>query len=150
MKDTNRSLVERIFQDAQCIRSLGIELTSCGKGWCETRMNGSASLRQQHGFIHAGALMALADHTCGGAATSTVPEGRVVVTVETKVSFRPVSGPNLICRAEVLRAGRNLVLVEAEVMVEGGEDRVIVAKASSTLAVIPLNAKTTGELATSR
>jgi uncharacterized protein (TIGR00369 family) len=150
MKDTNSSLVERIFQDAQCIRSLGIELTSCGKGWCETRMNGSASMRQKNGFIHAGALMALADHTCGGAAASTVPEGRDVVTVETKVSFRPVSGPTLICRAEVLRAGRNLVLVEAEVMVEGGEDRVIVAKASSTLAVIPLHAKTTAELATSR
>jgi uncharacterized protein (TIGR00369 family) len=150
MKDANRSLVERIFQDAQFIRSLGIELTSYGKGWCETRMNGSPSLRQQHGFIHAGALMALADHTCGGAAASTVPEGRDVVTVENKVSFlRPASGPNLICRAEVLRAGRNLVFVEAEVKVEGEKGRVIVAKASSTLAVIPLNAKATGDLATS-
>jgi uncharacterized protein (TIGR00369 family) len=146
MKVTNRSLVEQIFQDVQLIRSLGIVLTSCGKGWCETRMNGSPSLRQQHGFIHAGALMALADHTCGGAAASTVPEGRDVVTLETKVSFRPISGPNLICRAEVLRSGRNLVLVEAEVIVEGGEDRVIVAKASSTLAVIPLNAKARGQI----
>src|SRR6266403_1750976 len=68
MKDTNRSLVERIFQDAEFIRSLGIELTSCGNGWCETRMNWTPSLCQQHGFIHGGALMTLADHTCGGAA----------------------------------------------------------------------------------
>jgi hypothetical protein len=49
----------------------------------------------------------------------------------------------------VLRAGRNLVFVEAEVMVEGEEGRVMVAKASSTLAVIPLNAKPAGELAKS-
>ncbi len=145
MKDANRTLVERIFQDAQFVRSLGIELTSCGKGWCETKVNVSPSLRQQHGFVHAGALMTLADHTCGGAAASTVPEDREVITVENKVSFlRPALGPDLICRAEVLRAGRNLIFVEAEVMVEGEEGRVMVAKASSTLAVIPLNTKRAG------
>ena len=150
MKDENRSLVERIFQDAQFIRSLGIELTSCGKGWCEARVDVSPSLRQQHGFVHGGALMTLADHTYGGATASIVAEDREVITVENKVSFlRPASGPDLICRAEVLRAGRNLVFVEAEVMVEGDEGRVMVARASSTLAVIPLKTRPTGELATS-
>src|SRR6516165_11116648 len=137
MTEANRSLVERIFQDAEFIRSLGIELTSYGKGWCESRVRASPALQQQHGFIHAGALMTLADHTCGGAAASTVPEGRDVITVENKVSFlRPASGQSLICRAEVLRAGKSLIFVEATVMVEREERRMIVAKASSTLAVI--------------
>jgi uncharacterized protein (TIGR00369 family) len=150
MKDENRRLVERIFQDAQFIRLLGIELTSYGKGWCETRMNGSSSLRQQHGLIHGGALMTLADHTCGGAAASTVPEDREVITVENKITFlRPASGPDLLCRAEVLRTGRNLVFVEAVVMAAGEEGRVMVAKSSSTLAVIPLNMKPDREVATS-
>ena len=82
--------------------------------------------------------MTLADHTCGGAAASTVPERRDVITIENKVSFfRPASGPSLVCRAEVLRAGKNLIFVEATVMVESEEERVMVAKASSTLAVIP-------------
>ena len=81
--------------------------------------------------------MTLADHTCGGAAASTVPEGRDVITVENKVSFlRPASGQSLICRAEVLRAGKSLIFVEATVMVEREEGRMMVAKASSTLAVI--------------
>jgi uncharacterized protein (TIGR00369 family) len=142
MNDGNRSLVERIFHDAQFVRSLGIELTSFGKGWCETKIVVSPVLQQQHGFIHAGVLMTLADHTCGGAAASTVPEGRDVITVENKISFlRPAADPVLICRAEVLRAGKNLIFVEAEVLVERKEGRVIVAKASSTLAVIPLNPK---------
>jgi uncharacterized protein (TIGR00369 family) len=146
MKDANRSLVERIFQDAPFIRSLGMELTSCGNGWCQTRLNVSPSVRQQHGFVHAGALMTLADHTCGGAAASTVPEDRDVITVENKVSFlRPASGPDLICRAEVLRAGRNLIFVEAEVTGETEQGRVMVAKASSTLAVIPLDTNSTRE-----
>src|SRR5579864_3880481 len=140
MSDGNRTLVERIFQDAQFIRSLGIELTSCGNGWCEARLKVASTLQQQHGFVHAGALMTLADHTCGGAAASTMAEDRDVITVETKVSFlRPALAQELICRAEVLRAGKNLVFVEAEVMVEGEKGRLMVAKASSTLAVIPLS-----------
>jgi hypothetical protein len=44
MQDENCSLVERIFQDEQLIRSLGIELTSCGEGSCEMRVNGPPSL----------------------------------------------------------------------------------------------------------
>jgi len=82
--------------------------------------------------------MTLADHTCGGAAASTMPEGKDVVTVENKVSFlRPATGKQLICRATVLRSGRTLVFVEAEIVVERDGTKAIVAKASSTLAVIP-------------
>ena len=137
MDDANLSLVKEIFERADFVRSLGIELVSCGKGWCETRIKVAPIHRQQHGFVHAGALMTLADHTCGGAAASTVPQGRDVITVETKVSFlRPASGDNLTCRAEVLRSGKSLVFVEATVTAEEGEKRTIVAKASSTLAVI--------------
>lgn len=129
----NRKLVEQIFRDAEFVRSLGIELAAFGKGWCETKLNVSLVLRQQHGFVHAGAMMTIADHTSGGAAASTVPEGRDVITVENKISFlRPASGPLLMCRAEVLRAGKNLIFVEAKVM--AGDS--LVAKASSTLAVI--------------
>lgn len=136
MNVANLSLVREIFLKAEFIRSLGIELTSYGMGWCETRVNGTPVLRQQHGFIHAGVLMTLADHTCGGAAASMVPEGRDVITVETKVSFlRPASGQNLLCRAEVLRAGKNLIFVEATVMVESEQGRTVAAKASSTLAI---------------
>jgi uncharacterized protein (TIGR00369 family) len=138
MSDGNRSLVERIFRDAQFVRSLGIELTSFGKGWCETRVNVSPVLQQQHGFIHAGVLMTIADHTCGGAAASTMPDDKDVLTIENKISFlRPALGNALICRATVLRAGRTPAFAEAEITVENGKGRVMVAKASSTLAIIP-------------
>jgi uncharacterized protein (TIGR00369 family) len=82
--------------------------------------------------------MTIADHTCGGAAASTMPDDKDVLTVENKISFlRPALGKALFCRATVLRTGRTLVFVEAEITVENGEGRVMVAKASSTLAVIP-------------
>jgi len=133
------SLIERIFQAAQFVQWLGIELTAWGKGSCETRIKIAPTHRQQHGFIHAGVLMTLADHTCGGAAATTIPEGCDVITVENKISFlRPASGDVLICRAKVLRSGRNLVFAEGEILSKPEGDEVLVAKASSTLAVIPL------------
>ena len=102
-------------------------------------MKAGPALEQQHGFIHAGVLMTMADHTCGGAAASTMPAEKDVITVENKIAFlRPASGSILYCRAEVLRAGKNLAFVEAELAVERNHQRVMVAKASSTLAVIPL------------
>ncbi|HKW18167.1 MAG TPA: hypothetical protein VJO35_11735 [Terriglobales bacterium] len=48
---TEISLIERIFQGAQFVQSLGIELTSWGKGWCETKVKILPEHRQQHGFV---------------------------------------------------------------------------------------------------
>jgi uncharacterized protein (TIGR00369 family) len=145
MGDGNRPLVERIFRDANFIRSIGVELSAFGFGWCETQLKISPTLFQQHGFVHAGVLMTLADHTCGAAAASTVPEDKDVITVENKVSFlRPGTGPVLKCRADVLRTGRNLIFVEATVTAERHDAPVMVAKASSTLAIIPAKTRDGG------
>ena len=142
MTDGNRELVEQIFRDAKFVDSLGIELKSFGVGWCETTVKVSPALQQQHGFIHAGVLMTIADHTCGGAAASTVAEDKDVITVENKTSFlRPATALVFSCRAEVLRAGKNLIFVEAEVAVKRNGERLAVAKTSSTLAVIPRTLK---------
>ena len=137
MDDAKASLVNRIFEQAQFVRTLGIELIAFGDGWCEARIAVTPSLEQQHGFVHAGVLMTLADHTCGAAAATMVAEGQDVITVENKVSFlRPASGAVVFCRGEVLRAGKRLIFTEGEVTIERDGERLIVAKASSTLAVI--------------
>jgi len=139
MSEPNHSLVKQIFEKARFIHSLGIELTSFGNGWCESQIRLTPALEQQHGLVHAGVLMTIADHTCGGAAATMVPEGQDVITVENKVAFlRPASGLELFCRADVLRAGKRLVFVEAKITTEPGNDTTMVAKASSTLALIPL------------
>jgi len=137
MDDPKASLVNRIFEKAEFVRSLGIELIAFGDGWCETRVAVTPTLEQQHGFVHAGVLMTLADHTCGAAAATMVAEGQDVITVENKVSFlRPAVGAVVFCRGEVLRAGKRLIFTEGEVTIERDGERLIVAKASSTLAVI--------------
>ena|SRR5258708_24912405 len=131
MTSGNLNLVERIFSEAPFVGLLGVKLISYGRGWCETTVDILPTLQQQHGFAHAGVLTTIADHTCGGGA-SVVSEEKNVITVENKTSFlRPASGSVLICRAQVLRAGKNLIFVEAEVSVERNEERLVVAKTSS-------------------
>src|SRR5215469_670779 len=98
MNENNAELVKQIFEDARFVQSLGIELVSFGDGWCETRVQITPALKQQHGFAHAGVVMTMADHTCGGAAATMAPAGHDVITVENKVSFlRPASGSVLFC-----------------------------------------------------
>jgi uncharacterized protein (TIGR00369 family) len=131
--------VEAIFRDANFIESLGIELVDYGPGWCETRIAMRQELQQQHGFAHAGVIMTLADHTLGGAAATVVPNDKDVITVDNKTTFlRPAVGSVLRCRAEVLRAGKTLVFAEATVRHDKDDGDIVVATASSTLAVIDM------------
>lgn len=38
MTEGNRELVEKIFLEAEFVRSLGIELVASAESWCETRL----------------------------------------------------------------------------------------------------------------
>ena len=130
--------VAPIFAGAAFANSLGITLDAVGPGWCETSLAIAPTHLQQHGHVHAGVITTLADHTCGGAARTAAPPGSDVITIEFKMNFlRPVRGPRLTCRGETLRAGRTIIVTESEVFAGEGEARQLVAKCTSTLAVIP-------------
>jgi uncharacterized protein (TIGR00369 family) len=59
-----------------------------------------------------------------------------VVTVEFKVNFlRPAVADRLRCRARVLRAGRMLVICEAEILAEAHFQEKLVSRARVTLTV---------------
>jgi uncharacterized protein (TIGR00369 family) len=126
--------VQGIFSRASFIQHMGIKLAEVSKGACKLEMKTRKEHMQQHGFVHAGVLATFADHAAGGAARAAVPDGKDVITIEFKVNFlRPAPGGKLTCDARVLRAGKTVVIAEAEVY--SGET--MVTKLTSTLAVIP-------------
>lgn len=130
--------VQQIFSDAPFLNLLGIRLMGAGRGWCQTSLEIDARLRQQHGFVHAGVVATLADHTCGGAARSSLDDELDVITIEFKINFlKPAQGERLEARGAVLRAGRTIAASESEVFAVDGARRELVAKCMSTLAVIP-------------
>ena len=136
MDELRQSRIRHIFDTANFVRHLGIQLSQIEDDYCETILIPAERHRQQHGLIHAGVLATMADHTSGCAARGAVGLDQDVITVEFKINFlRPAIADRLRCRGRVLRAGKMLVICEAEVFAEKDSEDKLVSKAMVTLAV---------------
>jgi len=132
-----RALVERGFADAAFVHENGIRLVDCGPGWVVSAVDLTPHHRQHHGLPHGGLIATLGDHTAGGAAISVTAEGEVVLTAEFKLSLlRSTRAPRLVCRADVVKAGSQLVFAESSVEADEDGRRTLIARASVTLAVL--------------
>jgi uncharacterized protein (TIGR00369 family) len=103
---------------------LGAELLAVGAGTCEISCKPRPELTQQHGFVHAGVVAAIADSAAGYAAMSLTPDGTELLTVEFKINLlAPAGGDLLVARGRVLRPGRTLSVCESHVVaVREGEE----------------------------
>jgi uncharacterized protein (TIGR00369 family) len=129
--------VEQGFRSAPFVAHLGIELDALGPGWCEARLEVQPWHLQQTGVVHAGVVATLADHCAGAAATTQLAPGEFVVTAEYKINLlRGARGPRLHCRAEVLKPGQMLTVVEAGVYAERAGQRELVARLNATMAIV--------------
>ncbi len=137
---TQDGLFEQIklrFDEAPFVRELGLELCGAGEGVATSRVLVQPSQLQQDGFVHAGVVSTLADHTGGAAGWTLVEPRQTVLTIEFHIRFlNPARGPVLTCEAKVLRAGRRVTTVESEVRNEGGE---LAAKLSMSLAIVSMD-----------
>ena len=136
MDEQVKNQVRHIFDSANFVRDLGMQLVHMEDQHCETILIPAERHRQQHGLIHAGVMATMADHTSGCAARGAVGLDCDVITVEFKINFlRPAVADRLRCLGRVLRAGKMLVICEAEVFaLKDGEEK-LVSKAMVTLAV---------------
>lgn len=124
------------FRSAPFMVDLGVEPLAVEPGRVRTELVLQPRHRQHTGVVHAGVMIALADHSMGAAAQTQAPAGRWVLTAELKSSLlRGADGERLVCEAWVLKAGRSLSFTEAEVHAEQGARRVLVLKASATMAL---------------
>jgi uncharacterized protein (TIGR00369 family) len=129
--------IEKGFSEAPFVHHLGVRMTDLGLGWCEGVLDLKPWHLQQTSVAHAGVLATLADHCAGAAATTQLADGEFVVTAEYKMNLlRGARGERLHCRAQVLKAGRTLSVVEAEIHVERGGKRELVGKFNATMAVV--------------
>jgi uncharacterized protein (TIGR00369 family) len=107
------------------------------RGYFQSRVRIQDHHRQQDGFIHAGLMATMADHTAGYAAFSTVSEKFQILTIEFKVNFlKPAYGDALVCRSKVIREGAQIIISESEVFDVKGDAEKLVAKALVTLMAV--------------
>ena len=132
-----REELERTFNAAPFVASLGIRLVSLGSGTCETKLDVEPRHLQQDGFVHAGVQATMADHTAGGAAATMIEPDHIVLTVEFKINLlRAAKGDRLTCRSKVLKPGSRLIVVESEVLCEVEGTSKLVSKTTASMAVV--------------
>ena len=114
---------------------IGASLSLVKPGVVEITLPFRADLGQQDGYLHAGILTTIADSASGYAAYSLMPPDSSVLSVEFKVNLlRPAHGVGFVASAEVIKAGRTLTVVRADVFgLDDKGDRTLVATMLSTM-----------------
>jgi uncharacterized protein (TIGR00369 family) len=119
------------------MKPLGAQLVAIGDGTVEISLVPTPAITQQHGFVHAGAVSAIADSAAGYAALSLAPPGAGVLTTEFKINLvSPAAGQLIIARARVIKAGRTLTLVQSDVFaVTDGSEKLIALLTATMMSI---------------
>lgn len=119
----------------------GFEASRVAAGVFHSRLEIRPEHCQQDGFVHAGVLATMADHTAGYSGFTLVDENLRILTIEFKINFfKPALGQFINCRARVINPGRQVIVAESEVFSEDEKSHEkLVAKATVTLMAVKLN-----------
>ena len=112
--------VRASFARQAFMTTLGARLAVVAPGRVTIELAHRPELTQQHGFLHAGVVAAVADSACGYAALGLMPAGAGVLSVEFKINLmKPAAGQLFRATGQVARAGRTLTVCNAEVESDG-------------------------------
>lgn len=101
---------------------LGIELGEITKGTATLGLDVRKELTQNHGVVHGGAIASLIDTAMAFAIISLLAPQERVTTVDLTISYlRPLTVGRITAVAKVVRAGRRLFVVSADVLSEDGK-----------------------------
>lgn len=111
--------VRASFARQTFMQTIGATLGPVAPGRCEISLPFRTDLCQQHGFLHGGVVTAIAANAGGYAAFTLMPSGTSVVGIEYKLNlFASPAGERFVARGQVLRPGRTLHVVQAEIEAE--------------------------------
>ena len=134
-KTSSDPLYDRIaqsFRSQAFLTLLGAQLRSVAPGKVVISCRRRPELGQQQGLLHGGVVATIADVTYGYTALTTIPEGYEVLTAEFKINLlRPVLAEEIVATGQVIKAGRTLVITEAEV--RDGNTGTLLAKMLGTM-----------------
>lgn len=110
------SVVRASFDRQGLMKMLGATLDRVEAGAVDISMPYSESLTQQHGFMHAAAITAIADSASGYAALSLMPADSEVLTIELKINLlRPAAGTRFVAEGRVIKPGKTITVSRTDV-----------------------------------
>lgn len=131
--DLTAAQLKRIHEALSAVpyaKLLGIKLEHVAMGTATLLMPVRKNLTQNHGVVHGGAVASLIDSATAFAIIPLLAANEGVTTVDLTISYlRPVRSGEMKAVAKVIRAGRRLISVSAEVF---NSDETLTATALST------------------
>jgi uncharacterized protein (TIGR00369 family) len=119
------SQIERVHQALETVpfaKLLGIELEQVASGSATLGFEIRDDLKQNNGVVHGGAIASLIDTATAFAIISQLPPDERATTADLTISYlRPLSKGRAHSRAKVVRAGRRLIVVSAELVDDDGK-----------------------------
>ena len=129
--------VRASFDRQGAMKLIGARLAEVRPGFCSIELPYRKDLTQQHGYVHAGIVSAIADSAGGYAGFTLFPADASVLTVEYKLNLiAPAAGDRLLAEAEVVKPGRTLAITRGEVYAETDGKRSLCAIMQQTLIVL--------------
>ena len=117
-----RRRIESALQKVPFAKLIGIELEDVQAGIATLALDVREDLKQNHGVVHGGAVASLIDSATAFAVISVLPPDERATTADLTISFlRPLTKGRIRCTAKVLRAGRRLIVVSAELSDDAGK-----------------------------
>lgn len=115
------SRVHNALQEVPFAKLIGIELEGIDAGVATLGFDIRDELKQNNGVVHGGAIASLIDTATAFAIMALLSAKERATTVDLTVSYlRPLTEGRVRARAEVLRAGRRLIVVSANVSDRSG------------------------------
>lgn len=135
MNDTDfielrKQMARKGFERSNFDQLLGMEFVDIGEGWATLKLKMQDKLKQPQGILHGGATATLIDTAMAFAVVLRLAEGEKAATVNLTVHYlRSVTDGEIVCTARVIKAGKKLLTVSAEVI--NGEEKLIAAALST-------------------
>jgi uncharacterized protein (TIGR00369 family) len=133
------SRISKSFDAQTMMATLGARLTTVASGRVVIEAPILPGARQQHGAGHAGLTFSIGDSAAGYAALTLMPEKTEVMTAEIKINLlAPANGDLLRATGNVIKPGRRLIVVTAEVHSIKGDAETLIAILQGTIVPVTL------------
>ena len=128
--DEHLSIAKGVLHNNEFAKMIGMKLVEMRPNEATIEIEMRDELRQPHGLLHGGVTATLIDTAMAFAVITVLTREEKASTVDLNVHYlRPHLDGKIFCTAKVVKAGKRLLTVSAEVVNEHGK---LIATALST------------------
>ena len=119
LPDELQRRVEAAFRAVPFAGLLGIELVEIERGAATVALEVRDELKQNNGVVHGGVIASLVDTAAAFVVLPFLDQGKSTTTVDLTIHYlRPLTEGRATATARIVRAGRRILTISAEVLDE--------------------------------